>query len=158
MQDLLHGMKEGATRVVSHIVETTNSATAVTLPAVNGASAAAGNVEQQLLDPQFMTRKRPHRIEEEKSDDTINDCPVITPDVGATEAPTHHPSDLDLAEHTGDDVEDVSALSADKCGEIVDCLFDEIDVRVLSPPGKRARFASCNDSTAAVSDLLPLML
>jgi hypothetical protein len=146
MLDLLSSMKEGAATAVSHIVNETNAVFAVPLPRMGSEN---GNQMLRHDKPHFyplqvQNKKPPHVVEDDRP------CPVITPDVSAVPA-TSHPSDLYLADHDG---EDLSSLSPDSCGEIVDCLFDTIDVRVLSPPGKRARFSS-RDGTTIGAPLTP---
>jgi hypothetical protein len=142
MLDLLSNMKEGAASAVSQIVNETNAVFAVPLPKMvpdNGAQMLRHD-KHRLYPLQAQNKKRPHVVEDDRT------CPVITPDVSAVPA-SSHPSDLYLADQ---DDEDLSSLSPDSCGEIVDCLFDTIDVRVLSPPGKRARFSPRDESIGAL--------
>jgi len=140
MPQLLSSMKEAAASTVSRIIEITNATYSVPLPRVLSTDFAAGPMAVNLRLP-GENKKRPHMIE--------NDCGIITPDLGSKPV-AKNPSDLDLM-----DLEDLFSLSPDKCGKIVDSLFDKIDVRVLSPPGKRARF-SPGDDVDAIALTLPI--
>ena len=141
MSSLLSSMKEGAASTVSRVVEVTNAACSRPLPRILSDDEFA---KCHPLDMDLNARKRrAHLIED--------DSCVITPDLKSQQAPpSSHPSDLDLA----DLEEDVLSLSPDKCGKIVDSLFDKIDARVLSPPGKRARFHT-NADVDAIALTLP---
>lgn len=145
MPQLLSSMKEAAASTVSRIVEITNATYSVPLPRVLSIDFESRPVAVPPVyreDNLSSNKKRPHTIEE--------DCGIITPDLGSKPV-AKNPSDLDLV-----DLEDLSALSPDKCVKIVDSLFDKIDVRVLSPPGKRARF-SPGDDVDAIALTLPVV-
>lgn len=144
MPQLLCSMKEAAASTVSRIVEITNATYSVPLPRVLSSEFESGPVavHPALPEDNPNSKKRPHTIED--------DCGIITPDLGSKPV-AKNPSDLDLV-----DLEDLSSLSPDKCVKIVDSVFDKIDVRVLSPPGKRARF-SPGDDVDAIALTLPVV-
>lgn len=144
MPQLLSSMKEGAASTVSRIVEMTNAAYSVPLPRVLSTDLAAHEPIDQVVAKPHSNKRCAHLIED--------DYTIITPDFGSKPAGSD-PSDLDLSDLEGD----VSSLSPDKCGMIVDSLFDKIDVRVLSPPGKRARFSPSEDVDAIALTTLPVV-
>ena len=135
MPRFLSSMKEGAASTVSRVVEMTNAVHAVPLPRVLSEEFDHAG---PLPDTDTNTKKRRANVIED-------DFCLITPELQSQQAPpSSHPSDLDLADLD----DDVFTLSPDKCGRIVDSLFDKIDARVLSPPGKRARFHAGGDVDA----------
>ena len=121
---------QAAAALVSRIVETTNDAYSRPMPRILSTDVANAAEVQVNADKQYAgagiersaNTKRPHVIEDDSQE---------------VQPATMQGNELD----TLDLESDLSLLSPDKCGKIVDSLFDKVDARVLSPPGKRARFS-----------------
>ena len=142
MDSILNHMKEGATRTVSRIVDITNAGYTISVSQKHSLKetdrkahsvGSGGKRRRYPLDAEESPKTGPHVV--------LDDSTIITPDLRSLPA-SCPPSDLDLS---GNEDDDLSALSPDKCGKIVDCLFGEIDVRVLTPPAKRVRFSHTDD-------------
>lgn len=116
MHELLTGMAEEASKVISCIVEMTNTAFAIPLPATpkDATNEAKATAQAASVAP-------------EQSQPAM----VAFPDVVA------------IKKHSRDDDDEdtIVTLSAEKCANIIDCLIGELDDTVLSPPpcSKRAK-------------------
>jgi hypothetical protein len=151
MPQFLSSMKEGAASTVCRIVDMTNAAYSVPLPRVLSEEFAPGGIipgadleGHPMVHMDNNSKKRRVSV-------IADDRASSTPDLAAESMPSTQPSNLDLV----DLEDDVSSLSPDKCGKIVDSLFDKIDVRVLSPRGKKARF-NADDDVDAIALTLPV--
>lgn len=142
MDSLLDQMKKGAAKTVSCILDNTItglSLNAVPVPHSDSEQIIRADGKRRLRweDESEVRKRQPHVIPEDRS--------IITPDLQSIPA-TSPPSDLDLS----DDVDDaLSTLSPDRCGKILDCLLDEMDVTVLTPPSKRMKFSQSDDANAS---------
>jgi aspartate/methionine/tyrosine aminotransferase len=108
MHELLTGMAEEASKVISCIVEMTNIAFATPLPATPKDAMKEAPVTAQAAS-----------VGAEQSQAAMVACP----DVVASKK--HNRDD--------DDEDTIVTLSAEKCANIIDCLIGELDDTVLSP-------------------------
>ena len=147
MNSLLRQLKKGAYNIVSRIVDITNTGLSVdnvSLPHPDLHSGTAiGDCRERNLRWNDVSEAQATRLLH-----VIPESPsVITPELQSFPA-TGSPSDFDISENVDSDL---SKLSPDKCGQIVDCLFGEMDVTVLSPPRKRPRLTPSNDPNIPTS-------
>lgn len=139
MQSLLDQLKKGAAKAVSRIVDITNTGLAFDKAHVPH---SAGCFERDTR----ACGKRSLRCNEASEEGGIclhvipEDPSVMSPELRSIPA-SGSPSNFTFSENRESDL---SMLSPDKCGQIVDFLFDEMDVTVLTPPSKRAKHTPNN--------------
>jgi len=145
---LLDQMKEAAAKVVSHIIDNTNNGYGPTIQQplfeLSLVLPPAQSIESNRKGHQ-KGEKRPCPFQGKGSTMspdmvTNNDVQaVISPDAQSTMLMQSPPYGADLSHQ---ETSDVAELSADKCGQIVDYLFHEMDLKMLfSRPEKQARLS-----------------